>query len=271
MRKYLSPVAVVSLAIALAFFASAILTWRLSAVPLGASSTESAPFSVSPRSRNLDAGLNLFDAVLEDQAPAPQQAPTAPAGAGKLMLTGVLENGPRSAAILRDLAADSSAVFFLGARVFGSGEYLSRVTSHYVILAGVAGGRRRLDLGVHPDQQPQLVEAAAPRRDGGIDLSRSEIRGSARVPEQLLGQSKIIPEIRGNRIVGFKVTEVADNTIMKKMGIQQNDVVRSVNGQALDSIERSTQIWEEMKKATEIHMLVERNGADQTLSFYIRP
>jgi len=65
--------------------------------------------------------------------------------------------------------------------------------------------------------------------------------------------------------------KVADNTIVKKMGIQPGDIIKAVNGQQLDSLERSTEVWNKMKSSTEIHMLVERNGADSVMSFYLKP
>jgi general secretion pathway protein C len=271
MRRYLPYASLALFGVALAASVSAILAWRLSSLPTRPAHAEPSPFSFAPRARTLPADRNIFGALLEENAPA--QAPPAPPP-GKLMVVGVMSAGrPNSAAMIRDVSADSTVVFARGAWVFGRTEYLAAVDPYGVVLAGPYG-RRRLEVGVAPDQQAAIVAVpAAPATASapGINLSRSEINASVQSAEQILGESKIFPEIRNGKIIGFRVSQIADNSVIKKMGIQANDVIKNVNGQSLDSLERSTEIWQKMKTASEIHMLVERNGADQTLSYYMRP
>lgn len=218
---------------------------------------------------------NLFGAALEPE-PAPTATVAAPPATppGKLLVVGIMQGGARSSAIIRNLAADSVSVFQQGAWVFGRSEYLARVEPSAVILAGPYG-RRRLLVGVMPDDQAPIVEAARPPATAaatpGIEVSRAEINASVRSPEELIGASKLVPEVRDGRIVGIRITVVAENSIVKKMGMEPNDIIKAVNGQALDSLERSTQVWEQAKKAPELHMLVERAGQERTMSYYLRP
>jgi general secretion pathway protein C len=267
MSRIVSIAAILLLGVAAADLASAVLSWRL-----GRDRTLQAPVATGdpemPSARAASLGeRNVFGAILsESVAAATSQAPALPPG--QFMALGVMEAGPLSSAIIRDVAADSTRVFRLGARIFASGDYLAGVDRHGAILAG-AYGRRRLALGVPPDQQPALIEAPLP--PGGINISRAEINASVRSPEQLLGESQISPEIRDGKIIGFRISAVADNTIVKKMDIRAGDIIRSVNGHQLDSLERSTQIWEQVKKATEVHMTIERGGVSENKSYYLRP
>jgi len=210
---------------------------------------------------------NVFGAILSEDAAVPSD-PVLASPPGQFMALGVMEAGALSSAIIRDVVGDSTRVFRLGARIFASGDHLAGVDRHGAILAG-AYGRRRLALGVPPDQQPALIEAPLP--PGGIRLSRAAINASLRSPEQLLGESRISPEIRAGRIIGFRIAAVAENTIVKKMGIRAGDIIRSVNGHQLDSLERSARIWEQVKRATEVHMTIERGGATENKSYYLRP
>jgi general secretion pathway protein C len=271
MRKYLPYASLALFGVAMAAAVSAVLTWRLSSLPPRLAEGAASPFSFSPRSRSLPADRNIFGARLEEDA-APQAPPAPPPG--KLMVVGVMSAGrPNSHAIIRDVSADSTVVYTRGQWVFGRTEYLAAVDAYGVVLAGPYG-RRRLEVGVAPDQQAPIVTvptAPAAATAPGIDISRAEVNASVQSAEQLLGESKIFPEIRNGRIVGFRVSQIADNSIIKKMGIQANDIIKNVNGQGLDSLERSAEIWQKMKTASEIHMLVERNGADQTMSYYMRP
>lgn len=276
MQRYLPHLSWAALGGALALLVSAVLTYKLSGMPVpsGTGGAIALPSQAVPTPFQPE--KNLFGALLEPEvAPAASAAaPVAPPA--RLLVVGVMHGaGATSSAIIRNLEFDSVAVFRQGAWIFGRTEYLSRVEPDGVILAG-GYGRRRLKVGVLPEEQGGLIEAArptaaAPTPAGGIDVSRAEINASVRSPEELIGASKLVPEIRDGRIAGVKITTVADGSILKKMGLESSDVIKAINGQVLDSLERSTQAWEAAKKATEIHMLVERGGQDRTMSYYVRP
>lgn len=258
--------------VAVAFFASSLVTYRLSTSAASSVPSRSPSFVVPAPAPPFQPEKNLFGALIEPEASTTASATVAEAPPSKLLVVGVMHGGPRPAAILRNLEADSVAVFAEGAWVFGRVEHLRRVEPDGVILAG-AYGRRRLKVGVMPEDQGPIIETRRPpaATSPGMNVSRAEINASVRSPEELIGASKLVPEIRDGKFVGVRITEVADNSIVKKMGLEANDIVTSVNGQKLDSLERSTQVWEQAKKATEIHMLVERGGQERTMSYYLRP
>lgn len=270
--------------ISTALLVSSLMTYRLSTTKneslLSAASSfgTRGPGTSSPLS-SFNPQKNLFAAALEPQVePVGEslaaRAPVAPPA--RLLVVGVMMGDrSRSSAIIRFLDADSTVVIPQGGWVFGRTEYLSRVEPNGVVLAG-GYGRRRLRVGVMPNDQPAIIEAVRPpvsvtAEAPGMNVSRAEINASIKSPEQIIGESKLTPEIRNGAIVGVRVTVVADSSIIKKMGMEANDIIRSVNGQNLDSLERSTQIWEQAKKASEIHMLVERNGVERSMSYYMRP
>lgn len=272
MERFFPHISWAAFGVAAALLASSIVTYRLSttrasSVPAGVPSF-AAPAPAPP----FQPEKNLFGAVMEPEAEVTATEAVAIAPPSKLLVVGVMHGGPRPAAIIRNLEADSVAVFAQGAWVFGRAEHLRRVEPDGVILAG-AYGRRRLKVGVMPEEQGPIIETSRPpaATGPGMNVSRAEINASVRSPEELIGASKLVPEVRDGKIVGVRITVVADNSIVRKMGLEANDIVTSVNGQKLDSLERSTQAWEQAKKATEIHMLVERGGQERVMSYYLRP
>lgn len=275
MPKYFPSFSVALLGMALAFFVTSSIAYRLSgrASSLGGPGTVVANMPTPPvRSFSIEPAL--FGALLEDrsasQAPVSAEASAPP---GRLLLMGVIADGPYPTAMIRNLVGDTVGLFRIGKGIFGRTEFLLRVDRSSVVVRGPYG-KRVLMLGVHPDEQPAIIETNAPpagMNPGGINVSRSEMNASVKSAEQVLGESKIGPEVVDGKIVGFKVTEVADNSILKKMGILKDDVIKSINGQTLDSLERSARIWEQLKRVSEIHMVVGRKGQDQVLSYYLRP
>jgi len=268
MRRTVPYLACAALGVALAFLASAFLTYRLSTTKtLGASAGAALTPAVAPPAPI--AGENLYGALLDLDRPAPAAAaPFTPRR--KLLLMGVMLIGPRSSAIIKDVTTDTIQLVRVGQNVFDDAEKLMRVDPFSAVLAG-ASGRRRLELGVVcEDTAPPPAAVAAPRGDG-MTVSRAELRASVKSSEEILGRSKIVPEMRDNAIIGFKVNEVEAGSVIRKMGIQAGDIITSVNGQRLDSLERATGIWQKMKSESEIHMTVERNSEIKTLSYYVKP
>lgn len=273
MRRYAPHLSVSFFAASLALLTSSVIAWRLARIPFHHVASAGAFEPVSPPARSFNPEANIFGALVEERIAQQQASPTEPPG--KLILLGIFAGGPRPTAMIRNMApgADSIGLFRPGARVFSSSESLLRIDPTLVMIKG-SYGTRKLELGVPPEQQAAIVEASAPPGAPGappaINVSRSEVNASVRSPEELIGQSKIVPEIRGGRIIGFKISEVADNSIVRKMGILPGDVIKSINGQMLDSLERSAQVWEQTKKAQEIYMTVEREGRDRVLTYVMR-
>ncbi|MEK8023266.1 MAG: hypothetical protein AAB229_05595 [Candidatus Hydrogenedentota bacterium] len=272
MRKYVPHLSVSAFAASLALLTSAVIAYRLSSAQFKRVGAATAIEPISSPARSFDPAANIFGATMEEKVAA-QTAPTDPPG--KLMLLGIFAGGPKPTAMIRNMAAgaDSIALFRPGMKVFSNAEKILRIEPNAVVIRGTYG-TRSLELGVPPEAQPQLVEASAPPGAAGspsaMNISRAEVNASVRSPEELIGQSKIVPEVRGGRIVGFKVTVVAENSIVRKMGILPNDVIKAINGQMLDSLERSAQVWEQTKKAQEIYILFERDGKDQVLTYVMR-
>jgi|GEM_PF-4402365 len=273
MKKFETLFSAAFMGIAIAVLISAVIAFKLTRKIFIDSKFQPSIFSINPFEHTLKGDINLFK-VQEENDAVGKIVPinTAAEPLGKYLLTGVINSGWQSAAIIKNEAGDSAVLVRLGDRIFGSSEHLARVENDAVILIG-AHGKRRLYLGVMSNEGPaiQEVKTAPNGTETGIALSRSEINASVSVAEELLGQTQILPEVRESKIIGFRVMKVADNTIVKKMGIQPGDIIKAVNGQQLDSLERSTDVWNKMKSATEIHMLVERNGADSVMSFYLKP
>ncbi|RMH58872.1 MAG: hypothetical protein D6679_03500 [Candidatus Hydrogenedentota bacterium] len=211
-------------------------------------------------------------------APAPAPARIVTTDLRKIALIGLLgtSDSASAAAILRDVKAESVAVVYLGDAVFGSDEYLSAVEPTSVVLATIGGDwSRRIELGEISEpprvSSPASAGPAAGNAEGGIVVSRAEINASVKNPEEIIGESKIVPEFRGGKMVGFRISEVSRSSIVYKMGIRSGDVIKSVNGQRLDSLERAPQIWKKMKNVSQIRMAIERNGKETTMSYVIRP
>lgn len=277
MRRYFPYLSVVLFGATLAMTVSAFLTYRLSRMKTVSGEPASAATAFSLPSRSSSSGENLFGAMMENSdGEAPVEAAPAPTigPRRKLMLIGVMSGGASASAMIREVPTDSTRLFEVGDWVYGPEEYLVRVEAGSVLLGG-ASGYRRIVLGVVPTDEPAPAPtvAAGPVDPNAVALSRAEINASVSSPDEIIGSLQMVPEIRGGKMAGIKVTGKEVSAIQRRTGILPGDVILSINGQKLDSMERSVKLWESLKKAklSSYFLVLEREGGVKTMSFAMKP
>jgi type II secretory pathway component PulC len=98
----------------------------------------------------------------------------------------------------------------------------------------LAAGSERISLSVGVTTTAALVPlpTAAPRADGVREIKRSELAAMMARPLDLLGNAFFTPTARG-----FLVARLAPGSPLAKLGLQQGDELRSLNGQPLSDPE----------------------------------
>lgn len=78
------------------------------------------------------------------------------------------------------------------------------------------------------------------------------------------------PTYRDGRPAGFRLTNVRNDSMFGRLGVRNGDILRSVNGQTIDSPQRAMALYEGLMSQSEIRIEVERRGRTQTLTYRIR-
>ena len=81
-----------------------------------------------------------------------------------------------------------------------------------------------------------------------------------RNPDELARRVKLVPVLDGAKLAGVRVSTGTDISLLNQIGLQQGDVVTSVNGQPLDSLERGQQIMSSLGSASSVRVTVQRAG-----------
>lgn len=115
-----------------------------------------------------------------------------------------------------------------------------------------------------PFVQPQAGTAAPggdpaddPIAQSLRDLRREFIRNPASLAEY--AQTEAVDN-------GYRLTFVQDNPIIHKLGLQNGDIVTSINGIPLDKPENGIRALRKLMKAREVQLTVMRNGQEQQLN-----
>ncbi|NRA47190.1 MAG: PDZ domain-containing protein [Oligoflexales bacterium] len=105
-------------------------------------------------------------------------------------------------------------------------------------------------------------------REEGFERDKTEIQMSEEYREKIikedlpkiLMQASAEPVIRGGKIIGFMLDQIDENSIYAKSGLQNGDIVTSINEISLDDVTATIKLLHSLKNSKEISFEMERRG-----------
>lgn len=109
-------------------------------------------------------------------------------------------------------------------------------------------------------------DAATTPPAGGAILSQTELRNILDNPGQFAGKGfRLKPVLREGEIVGMRVNMKDASHPLARLGVQDGDIVRSLNGQELNGPEALSSIYRVLRNTSSLKFEVERNGQNQSI------
>jgi general secretion pathway protein C len=189
-----------------------------------------------------------------------------------------------SVAVIRDTELKSIGPHPVGGKVHGATVIEILETRIYL---DNAGKTEYLDLFEKP--APPAPPPAAASAAGGTDpLSIEMDKGITKKGENtyeiqrntlesvlgnmsLLSRSaRIVPEMRDGKAAGFRLYAVKPDGPFAKIGMQNGDVISSINGLEITSPEKALEVYAKLKSASHLSLGMESNGKKITKDYTIR-
>lgn len=85
-----------------------------------------------------------------------------------------------------------------------------------------------------------------------------------------LQDAKASPNMVGGQVKGFVLTQIRPDSVYEKMGFENGDVVRSINGIELNDAARAIQTLNAMRNEAQLEVTYERAGAVQTRKIQVK-
>jgi general secretion pathway protein C len=101
-------------------------------------------------------------------------------------------------------------------------------------------------------------------------VNREDVSSAVGNINQFMTQARIKPNFVTGRPSGFSVFEIQPGSLMEKLGLQNNDVVKKVNGQAINKPEDVFQAYSQLQRDSNIELEIERGGRSEILRYEIR-
>ncbi len=107
--------------------------------------------------------------------------------------------------------------------------------------------------------------ASPPRGTQRVSLRRSMIDQAVGDVSKLMTEIKIQPNE-----AGLALSSIKPNSIFRRMGLRNGDVLKSVDGQQIRSVDDALKLYESLKSADSVTVELERRGGTRTINYNIR-
>lgn len=198
-----------------------------------------------------------------------------------LVLTGLVAAGNASYALIR-VEGQPEAPFAIG-QVITAGAVLQAVYPDRAIISrgGVAesllleGAAQPLSGSIGTPAMPraggnQAANMVPEVREQGPNnylVSRESLNSQMRNnPQKMLSQSLMVPNPGG----GFLVREIQPGSVYEKLGLRAGDVVRTANGQTLNTLEDAMRLYQQSDQNNYINLEIVRNGKPEVLQYTLQ-
>jgi general secretion pathway protein C len=227
--------------------------------------------------------------VMEPQLADPNAAPVKSALRVKVLGTLMASAPEWSIASVQDMSVNDSTTYMVGDHLQGA-EVIVIERKRVILLNN---GRREFI-----DDQPgdaSLPIAAAPpmgsppvaaspvntTAPGGLgiralneneyEVPRAEIDRTLGDLNNVAMQARIVPAFKDGVAHGFKLFSIRPDSIYSKIGIQNGDVIKRINGFDMNSPEKALEIYAKLKENTNrIDIELERNGSPLRKTYNVR-
>ena len=101
-------------------------------------------------------------------------------------------------------------------------------------------------------------------------VNREDVSAAVGNVNQFMTQARLRPHFEMGKPSGYSVSEIVPGSLMEKLGLKNNDVVKKVNGMAITKPEEIMQAYAQLQRDANIEVEIERGGRSEILRYDIR-
>jgi general secretion pathway protein C len=120
-----------------------------------------------------------------------------------------------------------------------------------------------------PSQRTSRRARASARSSGPITLKRSVMEEAAGNLNDLMKQVRIRPHFRDGKPDGLSLTGIRPNSIFRKMGLRNGDIMMGVDGEKIESVDDALKFYRSLTSASKLELQIKRRGRPQTMNYNI--
>ncbi|MFC1505104.1 type II secretion system protein GspC [Thermodesulfobacteriota bacterium] len=102
-----------------------------------------------------------------------------------------------------------------------------------------------------------------------IALKRDQIEGAVSDLNSLMSQVKIRPHFKDGQPDGIALSNIRSNSIFRKMGLRNGDILMGVNDQNIQSVDDALGFYNNLKSSNNVSLKIKRRGRLNTIEYTI--
>jgi general secretion pathway protein C len=118
--------------------------------------------------------------------------------------------------------------------------------------------------------ETELSEGIEKINDTNYNISRSMLNKVLDNAGKLIGIAAVAPKTEGGRSVGMEIRGIRANTLLTKLGIQNGDVLESVNGQSLTSTDAALGAYTTLRTADKFNLSIRRGSQSMIINYNLQ-
>jgi general secretion pathway protein C len=120
-----------------------------------------------------------------------------------------------------------------------------------------------------PEEVPPPAETP-PEESSAVNIDREKVNGALKNINQLMSQVKVRPHFKDGKPNGLMLSHIQQNSIFMDMGLQSGDIVKGVNGNAIESVDDALKFYENLKSSSSVQLQIERQGEQMSVDYQIK-
>lgn len=100
-------------------------------------------------------------------------------------------------------------------------------------------------------------------------VNKGKLRQRISNLNQLFEELRFMPNIKEGRIRGFKILSLKKDSVLREIGLKEGDLVLSVNGMSLDGIQKTYEVYDQVKTEPFVWIEIQRGRSRQILRYEI--
>jgi len=125
-----------------------------------------------------------------------------------------------------------------------------------------------------PRQELDLSEKIREVAENQYEIEEEAIRDALSNLNSIVTQARVIPNFEGHgadrKVSGFRIYRIQPKSIFQFLGLRNGDVIKSINGQEMDSVEKGLSLLQSLRDERRFNLVIERNRAPVEMSYEVR-
>ena len=102
-----------------------------------------------------------------------------------------------------------------------------------------------------------------------VTVKRSKVESAAKNVNKLMQQARVRPHFTNGKADGLSLTGIKPNSIFHDMGLKSGDIITSVNGKTIESVEDVLTFYKSLQTSESVNLKLKRRGRLKTIDYNI--